>query len=101
MYAGAKRRADHQNVSFALTREWFLEKIQAGACELTGVPFYIGPHSRHPRLPSPDRIRPDEGYEPHNTRMILWMVNAAKGSSGEELFMECLKQVAEAILRAS
>jgi hypothetical protein len=101
MYDHTKRRARDRKVSFGLSREWFVWKIESGECELSRVPFYVGNHQRHPLQPSPDRIIPEEGYEEHNSRMILWMLNSAKGSSSEGLFVACLKQVAEAILRAS
>jgi hypothetical protein len=101
MYDHTKRRARARKVPFGLSREWFVWKIESGACELSRVPFYLGSHQRHPLQPSPDRIIPEVGYEEHNSRMILWMLNSAKGSSDEELFITCLRQVAEAILRAS
>lgn len=100
MHDNTKRRASQRKVSFSLTHGWFKEKIEAGRCELSGHPFYIGPHQRHLLQPSPDRIDSSRGYDPDNTRMILWMLNAAKGSSDEEMFIECLKKVAEAILHA-
>ena len=98
MYDSTKRRAAERKVSFGLSRAWFKERLEAGRCELSKQPFYIGPHHRHPFQPSPDRIDSSLGYEPDNTRVILWMLNAAKGSSDEAMFIQCLKQVAAAIL---
>lgn len=101
MYDSTKRRAAERGVSCTVTRDWFREKIEAGRCELTKLPFHIGVEQRHLFQPSPDRIDPSRGYDPDNTRLILWMLNAAKGDSDEETFIQCLRRVAKEILRAA
>jgi len=101
MYDATKRRAAERCVSCTVTRDWFREKIEAGQCELTKLPFHIGTEQRHLFQPSPDRIDSSRGYEPDNTRLILWMLNAAKGDSDETMFIQCLKKVAEAMLHAA
>lgn len=101
LFDQAKRRAAEKGVSFSLTSGWIRERIEAGRCELTGLEFHIGTERRHLFQPSPDRIDSSRGYDPDNTRVILWMLNAAKGDSDEATFTQCLKQVAEAVLHAS
>lgn len=96
-----KRRAAEKGVSFSLTLDWLKNKIEAGRCELTGLEFHIGTERRHLFQPSPDRIDSSLGYDPDNTRIILWMLNAAKGDSEEATFIQCLKKVAEAVINAS
>jgi hypothetical protein len=96
-----KRRAAERGVSFSLTLDWIREKIEAGRCELTGLEFHLGNERRHLFKPSPDRIDSSRGYDPDNTRIILWMLNAAKGDSDEATFTRCLKKVAEAVINAS
>jgi hypothetical protein len=98
----ARHRAEKKGIPFSLTREWAMERLEGGKCELTGIPFVFDT-PWHPFTPSIDRIDPrrPEGYAKGHARMILWLVNAAKGNSPDEVFIPCLKQVAEAILRAS
>lgn len=95
-----KRRAAEKGVSFSLTLDWIKKKIEAGRCELTGLEFHIGTERRHLFQPSPDRIDSSRGYDLDNTRIILWMLNAAKGDADEATFTHCLKKVAEAVINA-
>lgn len=98
----AKQRAQERNIPCTLTKEWATERLERGRCEVTGIQFVFDT-PRHPFTPSIDRIDPqsEKGYSPDNARIVIWMVNAAKNNSSDELFFACLKQVAEAILRAS
>jgi len=81
----AKARAKVKGREFNLTVEWGVAKIKAGVCELTGLPFDLGsPTGKgssagpRPYAPSIDRIDPNIGYTPENSRMILNCVNAFK-----------------------
>lgn len=77
MYHGTKvgRRFRDGN---QLTPEWILNKLNVGICEVTGIPFTYGLNARNPWSPSLDRIDPSVGYTLENTRMVVWIYNAAK-----------------------
>lgn len=76
LVAGAKQRT-----TCTLTMEWVRDKIAAGYCEVTGIPFDLEGHGAPARSfsPSLDRINPDEGYTPENTQVVAWIYNRAKG----------------------
>ena len=92
-----KQRAREKGIDFTLTIDWVEEKLSRGVCEITGIAFVLGT-IRHPFLPSIDPIDSNKGYTPENCRMILWMLNAAKGDSSEDHFQSNLRQVAEAVI---
>jgi len=92
LFISAKKRAEKRGLSFCLTKDWFEEKVDAGVCELTGVPFRYETNS--PWRPSPDRINNEFGYEPWNTRMILLGLNRLKNSHSEKVFKEFLSDIA-------
>lgn len=70
--------------------------LDAGVCELTGLPFSFTPDSAGPppMSPSLDRIVPELGYVPGNVRVVCWAVNAALGGWG----LDVAKRVAAALL---
>jgi hypothetical protein len=67
----ARRRAKSMNVEFTLTKAWFIEKLQAGRCERSGILFDYEPGS--PWVPSPDRLNSTIGYTPTNCQMVCWI----------------------------
>ena len=86
LYRNAKVRAKSKGLPFTLTKEWVAERIERGICELSGVPFNIeakrgvqGPYS-----PSIDKIVPELGYTPENSRMVLYGINALKSNGTNE-----------------
>lgn len=83
LLSGAKRRATAIGVPFNLDLEWLLERLAAGVCEVTGVPFVIQ-SGRHSFAPSLDRNDPDLGYTKDNVRVTLWCFNAAKGTGTDQ-----------------
>jgi hypothetical protein len=80
-----------------LTVEWIEQRLLQGVCEVTGIAFVIG-STKHPFLPSVDRIDSDKGYTPDNCRIVLWIINAAKQALPEDDFQSALRQVAEAVV---
>lgn len=73
-----------------LSPEWILEKLSKGVCEVTGLPFTYGLQARNPWSPSLDRIDPSKGYTLENTRVVLWIYNAAKNVfSDEDVLLMC------------
>ena len=93
--AKAQRLLDNLKANDGITdidRHWVMERLARGVCELTGVPFVY--ERRHPCLPSIDRIDCSQpGHMKANCRMILWGLNAFKGTASEEVFLESLEKV--------
>ena len=75
--------------------DWIMERLDRGVCELTGIPFVY--KVRHPFLPSIDRIDATQpGHMKDNCRIVLWGLNAFKGTASEEVFLQCLEAVSAA-----
>jgi hypothetical protein len=86
----ARDRALEQDVPFDLDHEFLLPKLEAGVCELTGLPFErIRPGGRktHPFGPSLDRKNRDLGYVKSNTRLVCCALNTAFADWGEEVWL--------------
>jgi hypothetical protein len=81
----AKARAEEKGLPFDLTPEWVAERVRAGACEATGLPFDFanGGGVGHKRAfgPSLDRTDNTRGYTKDNVKVVCWIYNAAKGVS--------------------
>ena len=96
LHESAKARAKKRGLIYELSKEWFLSKLKAGVCELTGLP--LGRYGLwDPRAPSPDRLDSDIGYTDENTRVILWWINQAKSHWPDELFQALMREYAEAM----
>lgn len=87
MLATCRSRAKKHGMDFDLTAEWILERLESG-CELTGLSFKLEAGSRDAMSPSVDRIDSSGGYTKDNCRVILWGLNAAFGTWGEDAFRE-------------
>lgn len=78
--------------------EWVMKRLESGVCELSGVSFVYS--FRHPCLPSIDRIDPTQpGHMKDNCRVILWGLNAFKGTASEKVFLESLEKVSAAFVQ--
>lgn len=80
---GAKQRAEKKGVPFDLDYEWVYERVSAGHCSVTGLPFNFS-GGKHPFGPTLDRIVPEGGYTKENTQVVVWAYNAAKGVGTHE-----------------
>lgn len=88
---GSKHRAKKLGLEFDLTTAWLEERLQAGVCEVTGLPFEFpevevgmkgGPKSNW--IPSLDRVDPSRGYTQDNIKVVVWCYNGAKASGTHE-----------------
>lgn len=79
----AKGRAKRKGLEYSITKEYVLEKMEAGHCEVTGLPFVLG-LKRGPYSPSLDRIDSTIGYTEDNTRLVLWAINVGCSDWGLE-----------------
>lgn len=77
-----------------LTKEWLQAKVDAGLCELSGLPLDMET-KRGPNSPSIDRIDPRGGYTKENCRVILWFLNHALSNKGEQYAIQVFRAVVE------
>ena len=64
-------------------------RIEAGACEMTGMPFSLLPTklaSADPFSPSLDRMNSRKGYTRDNVRVVATAFNFAKGQWSLDIF---------------
>jgi hypothetical protein len=87
----ALQRAKDKNLEFTLTKDFILNKVLNGVCEVTGVALDFSGGARKPYTPSLDRIIPDQGYTPENVRLVCWIYNSAKGTFTDEDVLNFVK----------
>lgn len=92
-YAGrlttaAKKRAKRDGIPFDIDREFVLEKVKQGVCELSGVRLVHNKHKMAAYSATLDKIVPSNGYTKENTRLVCWAMNAALGTWGEGVAKE-------------
>ena len=76
----AKQRCKRNKHKLEITSHWIEERITAGFCEATGLPFVLGSgEGQQPYSPSLDRRDNSQGYTEANTQVVIWMYNLAKG----------------------
>lgn len=98
MLRNAKGRAARAGRPFDLDAhiDDLRERLSKGVCELTGLPFNLDNEEGFAwDSPSLDRVDSTGGYTYGNVRMILYGMNAALGSWGEDAF----RKMAEAYVR--
>jgi hypothetical protein len=97
LWDAAKLRAKKKNLHLTITKEWIEEKLRAGVCEVSGLPFDMTESwretRRSPFAPSVDQIHPGLGYVENNCRMVLTCVNLALCDWGLELYLHIARAV--------
>lgn len=85
MFSACRARCKHSGIEFNLTKEWILNKLIAGKCEATGIPFDLSLPPRKERgsrtrafAPSLDRVQCGAGYTTDNVRVTVFIFNVAK-----------------------
>jgi cation transport ATPase len=91
----ARARARNANREHAITWEWVYEKLVAGVCERTGIPFVIGARGLHAFAPSIDRIDSSKGYTPDNTQLVVYIYNTAKSVFDDDTVLEMALSLVE------
>jgi hypothetical protein len=79
--------------------DWVEQKLAAGFCELTKLPFVLESKRNgklNPFSPSLDRVdSSNRDYSPENTRVVLTCVNFALNQFGLETMLPVFKKLAE------
>lgn len=81
------------------TENEVMEILEAGYCEVTGIPFIIenpNNYSRNPFAATPDRWDNTKGYTRENTKWVLQMINQMKGEYKVEDFLFVLNAIKQA-----
>ncbi len=93
----AKHRAKQKGLEYSLDgcQECIQGVIDAGVCELTGIPFNLD-GGKTWDSPSLDRIDSSQGYSLENVRVVLYCVNVMANIWGENKIVE----IADAIMES-
>lgn len=85
LYGNAQKRAKANGWPPPdFTSEWIEEKVLAGFCEVTGIPFDLETrisdvHASNPWVPSIDRIDSSLPYLKDNVQVVVYIYNVCKG----------------------
>ena len=80
-----RRRSKNTSIPTDIDKDFVLQKLQNGKCEITGIPFEVVIRGKPgPRSPSLDRIVPSLGYIKSNVRMILYAINTFKNEWSDD-----------------
>lgn len=99
MLNNGRARAKREGVAFSLTEEWVRSRLEAGRCEVTGLPFVMlvghgKGHRKNAYSPSLERRDPTGPYSPDNTVMACWIYNRAKGAFSHDELMVMVRALA-------
>jgi hypothetical protein len=78
----ANRRCANYPEPMDLDIDHIMSALNAGRCQLTGIPFRYDKYKnckKNPFSPSIDRVDNSKGYTKANTRIVLWQVNLMHG----------------------
>ncbi len=82
----ARNRAKKRGLPFDLSAEDIQARVEAGRCELTGIPFDLTvPWAWN--SPSLDQMVPGKGYTQENVRVVLFALNVMANTWGPEKIM--------------
>jgi len=103
LHGNAQKRAKANNwPSPDFTSTWLEEKIAAGFCEATGIPFDLNTqvsntvHAKNPWVPSIDRIDSSKPYLKDNVQVVVYMYNVCKAEFAHEDVVKFCKAIAAA-----
>ena len=83
----ARQRARDKSLPCTLNPHDVQNRVDAGRCELTGIPFNLK-DGKTWDSPSLDRIDSKKGYTPENTRVVLYCVNVMANIWGANKIVE-------------
>ncbi len=90
----ARKNAKRLNVTFNLSYDWLIKKLDKRVCEVTNQVFtYEKPREGHkfnPLAPSLDRLDNKKGYTKNNVVVCCWYINLAKSTWNIGFFKEAI-----------
>jgi len=93
----AAKRARETGRDFDLTKEVITQRIAAGYCEVTGLPFDMAPgpdrHHANPWAPSLDRIDSSKGYVSDNVQVVCAAYNYAKSEWSADVLLRLARAI--------
>ena len=98
LLSGSKHRALENNLEYDLDFEFIHERIAAGYCSVTGLPFDLKKPVgtvKNAYSPSLDRIDHTRGYTKDNVRVVIWQFNMMKGELTDRELQKLCAIVAE------
>lgn len=96
LYRSAVIRAKKKGLPCTITKLWITQALDAGVCQLSGIPFDLTPTKAshfNPYSPSIDRIDSSKGYTFKNSRVILTALNVALSEYGLDTYLTIAKKV--------
>lgn len=91
--AAARVRARKRGIPFDLDFNEIQRRIDAGKCEVSGLPFDLSARERAWNVPSLDQINPGAGYTKDNVRVVIFGLNLLMGEWGIERGLEIARAV--------
>lgn len=89
LWRGAKQRATKKGLPFDLSKDWLKDRVEAGRCEVTGIPFsYEVTGAFRFYGATVDRKVPELGYTQSNCQVVIWGYSAAKGNGSHDDVMQ-------------
>lgn len=90
----AKYRAAQRGLPFDLDPKEIHARIEAGRCEMTGIPFDLT-EPRAWNAPSLDQIVPGAGYLMNNVLVVLYSLNVMANTWGPDRIIEIASAISE------
>jgi hypothetical protein len=83
LWNNARQRSASAGLPFSITQDWVDQIVEAGVCQVSGLPFDFqrGSGRTRPFVPSLDQIEPGKGYTPENTQVVVSIYNLAKNNN--------------------
>jgi hypothetical protein len=92
LVSAARYRARKAGIPFNLEQSDISARIQAGVCEMTGIPFDLTkPKSWN--CPSLDQITPGAGYTKDNVRVVIYSANVMSHNWGPNLILKVAESI--------
>src|SRR5579872_2900815 len=84
---GTRTTCKKKHLPSNLTKEWILERLERGVCEVTGLPFDLSKTGtrQNPFAPSLDRKNPHAGYTTDNVQVVVWIYNAKQNFTHDDV----------------
>lgn len=97
LHSNAKRRAEDKGIVFDLDRIDIANRVTAGRCEVTRLPFDLTAGTGlNPWAPSLDRKNSAGGYTSENVQVVCTAYNLAKGPWGDEVLLTLARAIVDA-----